>query len=264
MSSAEKPRHLGPDYATQFCDRSVVRAYAARPPYPTRVFHELAALLPARKGNALELGCGTGDLTFGLAPHVDELVAVELSPAMLSAAIRRHASVPRHVRLVLAAAEAFEPREKFSLVVAAESLHWMDWTKLLPRIARWLKHDGWLALVTPRSLVALPWEAPLRELVARFSTNQDYQPYDLVDELTERGLFVEHGRALAVEPMFTQSLDAYVESFHSRNGFSRERMSPENAASFDQALRALVLAHDPSGQVGGEVAATVVWGRPTR
>jgi SAM-dependent methyltransferase len=264
MSSAEKPRHLASDYATQFCDRSVVRAYAARPPYPARVFHELRALLPPKKGSALELGCGTGDLTFGLAPHVDELVAVESSPAMLAAAIGRHASVPRNVRLVLAHAEAFEPREKFALVVAAESLHWMDWAKLLPKIARWLKHNGWLALVTPRRLVALPWEAPLRELIARYSTNQDYQPYDLVDELAQRGLFVEHGRAHAVEPLFTQSLDAYVESFHSRNGFSRERMTAEAAGAFDQALRALVLAHDPSGQVGGEVAATVVWGRPTK
>jgi len=264
MSSAEKPRHLAPDYASQFCDRSVVRAYAARPPYPARVFHELAALLPAKKGSALELGSGTGDLTFGLAAHVEELVAVESSPAMLSAAIRRHASVPKHVRLVLANAEAFEPREKFSLVVAAESLHWMDWAKLLPNIARWLKHDGWLALVSPRRLVALPWEAQLRELIPRFSTNQDYQPYDLVEQLTQRGLFVEHGRALASEPSFTQSVDAYVESFHSRNGFSRERMSAEAAAAFDGALRTLVLAHSPSGEVSASVEATVVWGRPTK
>jgi SAM-dependent methyltransferase len=264
MSSAPKPRHLTPDYATQFCDRSVVRAYDNRPPYPSRVFDALRALLPANKGTALELGCGTGDLTFGLAPYVDELVAVEASPAMLAAAIRRHEGVPRHVRLVLAHAEAFRPRETFSLVVAAESLHWMDWASLLPNIARWLRHDGWLALVTTRSFVSLPWEHELRPLIARYSTNQDYQPYDLIEELGKRALFVEHGRALAVQPAFVQSVTAYVESFHSRNGFSRERMSADAAAAFDEAVRALVLRHSPSGEVRGDVAATVVWGRPTR
>jgi ubiquinone/menaquinone biosynthesis C-methylase UbiE len=262
MSGAPKPRHLTPDYATQFCDRSVVRAYVHRPPYPARVFDALRALLPTNKGSALELGCGTGDLTFGLAPYVDELVAVESSPAMLSAAIRRHQSVPQHVRLVLAQAEAFEPREKFSLVVAAESLHWMDWANLLPNIARWLSHDGWLALVTTRSFVSLPWQDELHSVIARFSTNQDYQPYDLVDQLAQRELFVEVGRVLAVEHDFVQSVDAYVESFHSRNGFSRERMSAEAAATFDDVVRALVLRHSPSGEVRGDVAATVVWGRP--
>jgi len=263
MSSAEKPRHLAPDYATQFCDRSVVRAYVHRPPYPAQVFDALRALLPEHKGSALELGCGSGDLTFGLAPYVRELVAVEASPAMLQAAIRRHPSVPRHVRLVLAKVEAFEPREKFSLVVAAESLHWMDWQKVLPNIARWLTHDGWLALVSVRQFVALPWEAELRPLIARYSTNQDYEPYDLVELLSARGLFVEVGRTRAVESTFVQSVDAYVESFHSRNGFSRERMSADAAQAFDEAVRALVQRHSPGGEVHGDVVATVVWGRPT-
>lgn len=263
MSSAEKPRHLASDYATQFCDRSVVRAHAHRPPYPSKVFDALAALVPDHKGSALELGCGSGDLTFGLAPHVKELVAVEVSPAMLQAAIRRHASVPHHVRLVLAPVEAFEPKEKFSLVVAAESLHWMDWHKVLPKIGRWLRHDGWLALVSVRQFVSLPWEAELRPLIAHYSTNQDYQPYDLVELLSAQGLFVEAGRTHAVATAFVQSVDSYVESFHSRNGFSRERMSADAANAFDDAVRTLVLRHSPSGEVRGDVAATVVWGRPT-
>jgi ubiquinone/menaquinone biosynthesis C-methylase UbiE len=263
MSSAPKPRHLAPDYATQFCDRSVVRAYVHRPPYPAHVFDALRDLLPEHKGNALELGCGNGDLTFRLAPHVQELVAVEASPAMLAAAIRRHESVPRHVRLVLAKAEAFEPREKFSLVVAAESLHWMDWEKVLPNIARWLRPEGWLALVSVRQFVSLPWESELRPIIGRYSTNQDYKRYDLVELLSTRGLFVEHGRTEAVEPAFVQSVESYVESFHSRNGFSRERMSADAATAFDDVVRALVLQHSPSGEVRGDVAATVVWGRPT-
>jgi hypothetical protein len=62
---------------------------------------------------------------------------------------------------------------------------------------------------------------------------------------------------------FAQSLDDYIESFHTRNCFSRERMLPERAADFDQALRALVLPYCPSGVVQGENCTTVVWGLPS-
>ncbi len=41
-----KPDHLGPDYAAQFQDRSVVAAYHHRPPYPAAVFDRLLDLLP--------------------------------------------------------------------------------------------------------------------------------------------------------------------------------------------------------------------------
>ena len=53
-----------------------------------------------------------------------------------------------------------------------------------------------------------------------------------------------------------------MESFHSRNGFSRERMPTQEAAAFDDAVKALVLAHRSDGIVSGEVEATVVWGTP--
>ncbi|MDH5672051.1 MAG: hypothetical protein OEZ06_07865 [Myxococcales bacterium] len=54
----------------------------------------------------------------------------------------------------------------------------------------------------------------------------------------------------------------YVESFHSRNGFSRERMGAEVAARFDAELRDLVSPHVPDGIVRGKLTATVVWGWP--
>ncbi len=42
-----KPKHLGPEYAAQFADRSVVTAYRHRPPYPAEVFDVLAGLIAA-------------------------------------------------------------------------------------------------------------------------------------------------------------------------------------------------------------------------
>ena len=36
------------------------------------------------------------------------------------------------------------------------------------------------------------------------------------------------------------SVDRYVEMFHARNGFSRQRMDAQSAAEFDAAVRELV------------------------
>lgn len=262
MKPSDKPRHLGADYAAQFRDRALVQAYVARPPYPDSVFDALRALLPhaGQLARALELGCGSGDLTFRLAEHVDELVAIDPSPAMLSAAVERHTQVPRNIHFVLSSAEDFAPHGKFALVVAAESLHWMEWSIVLPKLAGCLAPGGKLAIVLARGWMDVPWEAPLRRLLAQYSTNQDYEPYDLVEELTRRGLFTEHGRTRAVQSRHEQDVASYIESFHARNGFSRERMGQPSAAAFDSAVRALVLEHRPNGVVSGPLAASVVWG----
>jgi SAM-dependent methyltransferase len=257
-----KPRHLGPEYAAQFGDASVTAAYATRPPYPEEVFDALASLLPPGPRRVLELGCGTGDLTLRLAPRVDGIDALDPSAAMLEIGRARARGLTANVRWLHVAAENFEPREKYALVVAAESLHWMEWSVVVPMIARALDERAVLAIVVARHFEGFAFSAQVRELIARHSTNRDFRPYDVVEELRRRGLFREIARRECIEPRFAQSVDDYVESFHSRNGFSRERMTAGSAAAFDAALRELVSARAPDGLVTGPVTSTVVWGCP--
>lgn len=115
-----------------------------------------------------------------------------------------------------------------------------------------------------RELVDLPWQAEIAALVPRFSTNREFRPYDLVGELVERQLFAEAGRWSSPPAPFAQPIEAYVESFHTRNGFSRERMAVAAAAEFDAALAAAASPHCPDGRVRGHTVATVVWGTPRR
>jgi ubiquinone/menaquinone biosynthesis C-methylase UbiE len=259
-----KPSHLAAEYGSQFADTSVAAAYAKRPPFPDAVFDVLTSLFPAGPQRVLELGCGSGDLTLRLAQRVDHVDAIEPSRAMLDIARARMPAGLGNVRWLQTTAEAFEPDGTYSLVVAAESLHWMEWSPVLAMIARALDERGVLAIVTERRLSELPWTERARELIARHSTNREYRAYDLTAELRRRGLFRESGRRECTQPSFTQSVDDYVESFHSRNGFSRERMSVESARAFDAALRDLVLAHAPDGVVSSAITAPVVWGRPVQ
>jgi len=181
---------------------------------------------------------------------------------MLDVARRRPGADDPSMQWVCDHAEAFPFEGPHSLVIAAESLHWMEWGVVLPKIARSLMPGAWLAIVSGRSLSDVPWSAELATLIARFSTNRDYRPYDLATELHRRGLFVEAGRRTTLPVAFKQSIDEYVESFHTRNGFSRQRMTIQAAAAFDRALNELVSGHCVDGTVRGETRAQVIWGTP--
>ena len=60
---------------------------------------------------------------------------------------------------------------------------------------------------------------------------------------------------------FTQSVDDYVTSLHSQNGFSRERMPAADASAFDAAVRAAVTPFARGGVLTVPVVARIVWGR---
>jgi SAM-dependent methyltransferase len=100
---------------------------AFRPGYPPEVFAWMAALAPAT-GRAVDLGCGSGQASVGLAEHFAEVVGVEPSAEQLA----RAEPHPR-VRYVVGAAEATTlPDESVDLALAAQAFHWFD----PPRIAR--------------------------------------------------------------------------------------------------------------------------------
>jgi hypothetical protein len=54
---------------------------------------------------------------------------------------------------------------------------------------------------------------------------------------------------------------AYVTSFHSRNGFSRERMGAR-AEAFDAALTTLVQPYAHADWLKFDLVAEIVWGQP--
>jgi SAM-dependent methyltransferase len=256
-----KPRHLAPEYAAQFGDEEIAAAYRHRPPYPPETFAILEPLLGSRPRTVLELGAGTGDFTIGLAPLVDNLIAVEPSRPMLERGLRR-TNMHRHVQWLDVAAEDYAFEGPYSGVVAAEAFHWLDWHGILPRIGTSLVSIGHLILVERAVAEPLPWDASLRALVRQYSTNRDYEPYDTVTELEARGLITVGGRARTETVVYAQAAADYLESFHSRNGFSRARLQPGRAREFDESLKTLLARYCPDDTVRLPVQARIVWVRP--
>jgi SAM-dependent methyltransferase len=257
-----KPAHLGPAYGAQFQDECVARAYAARPPYPSAFFDALERLQPPGPRAVLELGSGTGDVTLELAPRVGRIDAVEPSPAMLAAARRRPRADHPSIRWIAATAEAAPFDGPYSLAVAAESLHWMEWHVVLPRVAAALAPGAFLVLADRGTSGPLAWDAELGRLISEYSTNREFKPYDLAAELASRGLFREVGRHTTPPASFSQSVDNYILSLHSRNGFSRDRMGPDAAMQFDTRVRQLLRRHCRHDEVRLPTVATIIWGVP--
>ena len=78
-----KPEHLGPAYAAQFQDQSVVAAYRFRPPYPDEVFRILADLITDEPRVVLDAGCGDGAIARHLVEQVERIDAIDLSRVMI-------------------------------------------------------------------------------------------------------------------------------------------------------------------------------------
>ncbi len=257
-----KPRHLAAEYAAQFGDEEIAAAYRYRPPYPPETFVIVERLLGTPPRLVLELGAGTGDFTIGLAPRVDELIALEPSAPMRERGLARTATLSHRVTWLPTTAEDYGFDRRYSAVVAAEAIHWLDWDHVMPRIGASLVPAGHLILVERKLAEPPPWDERLRALIREYSTNRDYVPYDMVTELETRGLIVVGGQIRTGAVLHRQTCDDYIESFHSRNGFSRARLQPARAREFDNELKTLVDPLCPDGTVQLSVQARIAWGRP--
>jgi SAM-dependent methyltransferase len=255
-----KPRFLGTDYARQFRDPAVAAVYRKRPAYPEQLFDLLTELLPHEGARVLDVGAGTGEIAIPMSARSATVDAVEPSAAML--AIARAQTGSARVNWHNLPAESFAPTEPYGLIVCAQCLGWLDWEIVFPLFAAALTRRGWLAIVSQVSFADMPWNGELTALIAAYSTNQDFEPFDLLAGIETRGLFQPAAtRAIRPEPL-SQEIDHFIDSIHARNGFSRDRMAPSAVRDFDAQVRRLLEKHHPDGRLHGTCSASVTWGRP--
>src|SRR5687767_14999630 len=150
VQSRPKPSHHSAAYGAWFRDPLVAQAYPARPPYPEEVISRLTSLVaggPAQEAAVLDLGAGTGDLARRLAPLFARVDAVDASEAMVAIGKSLPSGEHPHIHWRLGMAEEAPLDPPYGLATAGESLHWMDWDVVLPRVARSLVPGAVLAIV---------------------------------------------------------------------------------------------------------------------
>ena len=257
-----KPKHLGPEYADQFKDRSVADAYVNYPQYPAEVFEVLDGLIQDEPRIVLDIGCGTGDVARPLAAFVDHVDAVDQSAAMIEIGRSREGRDRANIRWVCQSAEDFAYDTRYSLIVAGASLHWMDWYEVLPRMAGALSDRGYLAIVGGHEIDA-PWVDDLRAILRTYSTSKDRGSFNVIDQLEHRHLYSVLGRRRTTPRKHQMSLERYVDLLHARTGFSRQRMGRKSAEKFDAAVRELVTPFAVEDMLTFDVTTTITWGHPS-
>src|SRR5579872_4886208 len=257
----QKPKHLASEYGKQFQDRSIVEAYHHRPPYPDEVFDILAGLIHNEPRRVLDVGCGTGYIARNFIDCVEEIDAVDFSRNMIEMGKTLPNGDNPRLHWLFGPVEEVELYPPYALVTAGESLHWMDWNTVLPRFHNVLTPGGYLAIVQ-HDYLPDSWVAILSELIPRYSTNKDYYPFDMIEAWERHGLFKKAGEKTTSPVPFVQPVDDCIESYHSRNGFSRERMTPEQAEGFDREAREILLESHGDGMLEMQIVANVVWGIP--
>lgn len=260
-----KPKQFATQYASLFGDASVVSAYQYRPPYPAETIEILLTLLDATVEirTVLDAGCGPGVIARQLVTAVDRVDAVDIAERMLAMGKVLPGGDDPKLYWIHGAVEHAPLHPPYALIVAAASLHWMHWEVVLPRFSRLLTPGGYLAVVDVAPEPP-PWQDAFG-FIREYSMNKDFQPYDIMtitQELAARGLFEQHGIKTTAPVPFRQSVEEYVESFHARNGLSRDRMDAEVARAFDEKLRELLHQHCRNEIVELQIRGRVVWGKP--
>ena len=264
-----KPELYSSHYAEWFKDPDVIAAYPFRPPYARAAIEFLSELITDRPRRVLDIGCGTGDIARPLAPLVDRVDAVDFSAGMIETGRQLQGSTASNVRWIIGAAEDVPLDPPYGLVTAGESLHWMDWQIVLPRLADALSPNGFLAIV------GRDWEGPpdvracIRPLLMRHSAVRVWQDADLVSELQSRELFTLTGARRFGPELWQATVDEYLECRHSQRSFARSAMGASAAHAFDTELRQALTDLCGSGAIQFHsdklqlsVETTVAWGRP--
>jgi SAM-dependent methyltransferase len=257
-----KPNHLGPHYASHFKDQSIIDAYHHRPPYSKEVFERLSELITDRQRTVLDVGCGIGDIARGLVDLTDRVDAVDFSQGMIEKGKRLPGGDHPNINWICGRVEEVPLAPPYALITAGDSLHWMAWDVVIPRFQGMLTPRGYLAIISRSWGDPVKVKDRLTDIFARYSVVWDYKPYDLIQELTIRGLFRKHGEKRTNPTPWRPSVEEYIESRHAQCGFSRDRMGKERAAAFDAEVREAMSEFSKDGKLELETDAKVIWGKP--
>jgi ubiquinone/menaquinone biosynthesis C-methylase UbiE len=150
--------------------------------------------LPARIETALELGCGTGAFARLLAARAEQVIGLDLSPAMLRLARERSLDRP-NIEYRLADVRQIElPHTCFDCVATIATLHHLPIKETLARMAATLRPGGVLlaldlyAAASPIDTLACAVAFPLSGLLKLSNTRRLHDPEAV------RRAWAEHGQ----------------------------------------------------------------------
>lgn len=141
--------------------RSAMRAVNDRHPWNHNdAFHPwILTRLPKRRGVALDVGCGRGELVAALAPHFEEVRGIDIDPVMRENAGRRCAGLEN---VTISSSEEQEQPSDVDLLTMVAVLHHLNLSRALSDVHRVLRPGGrflCVGLAEPAGFADRAWEA---------------------------------------------------------------------------------------------------------
>jgi trans-aconitate 2-methyltransferase len=154
---------------------------------------------PAKFTNAIDLGCGTGELTQKLFEHIKavKMTGIDSSPEMLEKA--QKFSAPPAFGFELQDIGLFQPSQKQDLIFSNAALQWLpSHESLFPKIMSWVAPDGQIAVQMP--------------------FNHEHPSHKIADEVARK----MYPQVFATsEPVHVLPIERYAEILHA-NGFQKQ------------------------------------------
>ncbi len=133
-------------FASSF-DRAAEAYELYRPRYPDVFFKEIFQKVGMGSNpRILEIGCGTGKATESFKSLDCILTAIDPGANLIKIASKKFSNSP-HINFICSPFEKYVCAEKFDLVFAAESFHWLEPNTRLKKISGLLKNDAAISII---------------------------------------------------------------------------------------------------------------------
>lgn len=247
-----------------------------RLPYPAVLLTDLLERVPERE-RLLDLACGPGRLALPLAPLFREVWAIDLEPEMIEVGCAEAERLGiANIRWQAGRAEDLvAPAASFSLIVIGEAFHRLQQERVAALCAGWLKPGGCVAIIGGGDMLygTEPWKQIVAACVREWT--RDVFPQGWAVSATGTGSGIAHDEQVLrgagfrdvasfefTAPHFwsIESIIGYLRS----TSVASARILGGKAADFDAALRAALLAHDPSETYAEEIRFGYTFGRMPR
>lgn len=140
-----------------------------REKYPQELFEFLNSISKKHEF-AVDLGCGTGQVTIPISKYFDRVLGVDVSSDMINEA-RNDSTGINNIEWQVNSSEAVQlESNSVDLITIAKAFHWMDKPKILTLAEQWLRQDGVFSLISSHSLWngKEAWEIAVKELIQSF------------------------------------------------------------------------------------------------
>ncbi len=246
-----------------FEDEEVANLYVHRAPYPNAIYRKLVDLAPARRA-MLDIGCGPGKIARRLVPLFQTITAVDASRAMLDLGRRLPNGDVSHLQWIEGLAEQVTyVGAPFDLIVAAESIHWMDHHRLFPRLRQHVSDAYIFAVIEGDDAYEPPWQADWERFLAKWIhrlTDQVYTPGGQEPFLRTYETWIDvMGECDFISEACTQHVNDFIACQHSRHTFTPRALGPQ-MQMFDAELAELLKPHVIEDQIEFVVKTRLTWG----